>query len=489
MLVAAWYSTRATGCTQALVELAAGTAFGTGDAKATRGVTCAQWEKLPTLNNYAGQLLTATLPDVEIVAPAPAPPLPSTNEPVPSSVTSPAATPAASAPANGAAIRLFMPRIVAPDGLPDAPAMPQDASRTAAQLYLPAITRDQTQAPVANNTGEIPATLIVLATSTSGPGGDYSATPLSVVSDYQTDLFTGAFATGYPLAVPPAAAGAAPAVSLGLQQRHRRRPARCNRNNQPGFAGIGWELNTGAVTRLFKACEPQTPGSSTSGLSTAGEAYVLTLNGVSSRLVKQSSNLFRLQDDPAWQVQQLTTTVAAHPDQFKVYWSVTTPDGTRYRFGGEIEPETGADQNSVFFAGIGGAPFTYVWRWNLDHVENTNGNVASYFYAVELNSYKSNSYVHARRTQPYRVHQAQWPNRTAACPRALQSRTALSSIPPAPPAETRTPTSTMRRRISPALAPADTQPLLSGQNIGLTACSPRCTTPAAGAGAPARITI
>ena len=80
---------------------------------------------------------------------------------------------------------------------------------------------------------------------------------------------------------------------------------------------------------------------------------MLTLNGVSSRLVKQSSNLFRLQDNPAWQVQQLTTTVAAHPDQFKVYWSVTTPDGTRYRFGGEIEPETGADQNSVFFAGIG----------------------------------------------------------------------------------------------------------------------------------------
>ena len=54
----------------------------------------------------------------------------------------------------------------------------------------------------------------MLATSTSGPGGDYSATPLNAVSDYQTDLFAGTFATSYPLAVPPAAAGAAPDVSL-----------------------------------------------------------------------------------------------------------------------------------------------------------------------------------------------------------------------------------------------------------------------------------
>jgi hypothetical protein len=30
----------------------------------------------------------------------------------------------------------------------------------------------------------------------------------------------------------------------------------------------------------------------------------------------------------------------------KRYWLVTTPDGVKYRFGGEVETETGADQNS-----------------------------------------------------------------------------------------------------------------------------------------------
>ena len=187
-----------------------------------------------------------------------------------------------------------------------------------------------------------------------------------------------------------------------------------DRNNQPGFAGLGWELNTGAITRIFKACEPQTQGGSTVGLCTAGAAYVLTLNGVSSRLVKQSGNLYRLQDDPAWQVQQLTTTAAAHPDLYKVYWWVTTPDGTQYRFGGEIEPETGADQNSVYFVNIG-APYSNVWRWNLDRVEDTNGNVASYFYALEVSTF-----VH-RSARSHRVQQAQRPGHPAARSRALQS--------------------------------------------------------------------
>ena len=84
---------RATGCGQASPDLAAGTVSDTTEAEAAFGVTCAQWEKLPTQNDYADQLLSATLPDVEIVAPAPAPPLPLTNEPVSSVATLPETAP------------------------------------------------------------------------------------------------------------------------------------------------------------------------------------------------------------------------------------------------------------------------------------------------------------------------------------------------------------------------------------------------------------
>ncbi len=89
---------RATGCGQAPSDLPASTVSDTTEAEAAFGVTCAQWEQLPTQNDYAGQLLTATLPDVEIVAPAPEPPLPSTNEPASTVSTLPGTAPAASAP-------------------------------------------------------------------------------------------------------------------------------------------------------------------------------------------------------------------------------------------------------------------------------------------------------------------------------------------------------------------------------------------------------
>ena len=248
----------------------------------------------------------------------------------------------------------------------------------------------------------LPIRSIVLATSASGPDGDYGATPLNVVSDYQTNLFTGGFTTGYDFALPPAAAGAAPSLHLAYNSGAVDAVGP-DTNSQPSNVGIGWELDTGSITRAVKPCEA-VYGSTVHGLCSSGDNYVLSLNGLASRLVAQGGNRYRLQRDPLWQVEFFTSTLPAHPDLNKRYWQITTPDGTKYRFGGEFEPETGADQNSVFYVPLHtiGSTGNHIqppsaWRWNLDRVEDTNGNVASYFYDLELHHY-SDPYGYSAKT-------------------------------------------------------------------------------------------
>ena len=244
--------------------------------------------------------------------------------------------------------------------------------------------------------------LFVLAASASSPQGSYTATPFANVGDHQVALATGAFQTSYPLPLPPAAAGGAPALALGYDSGSVD-GMNVNKNNQPGWVGIGWSLESGYIARHLKTCAlSQAPGDLclVGGSNSTDDAYSIVLNGVASRLVVVSGNLYRLQHDPTWKVEKFSDGGAAHPDAQQEYWLVTTPDGVRYRFGGEFQPanEGGLDQNSVFtttiysyHASVCGS-FLYdlcskAWRWNLDRIEDPNGNVASYFYEVESNHY------------------------------------------------------------------------------------------------------
>ncbi len=126
-----------------------------------------------------------------------------------------------------------------------------------------------------------------------------------------------------------------------------------------------------------------------------------SVNGVSSALIpdEQTPHLYHLQDDSHWQVWQRFSDNSEHPDQRGEYWEVITPDGTHYRFGGEFEPNTGADQQSVFYTPVYDeteypSDPQHVcsqkgYRWNLDYVVDANGNAISLFYTREFNYYQS----------------------------------------------------------------------------------------------------
>jgi hypothetical protein len=288
-------------------------------------------------------------------------------------------------------------------------------------VYLPSLANqstlgqqppDPTPPPAPGDEGEVPparpsgSPIIILSAGTDSPTGDYGAVPVGDVLDYQVGLNAGTAAINYPIPLPPAAAGSMPDVSLNYDSGAVDGTSLA-RSAQPGPVGLGWTMKSGAIVRLMR-----TAPSGTGNLcyTVSGTDFVFSLNGMSSRLVQISGNDYALRDDPRWKVQRLAAT-GSHPDYEKLYWLVTSPDGTKYRFGGEFEPETGVDQNSVFWVpsfinatasscntGAGGLQ-NRAWQWNLDRVEDKNGNLISYFYEQEQNYFKSwnyltSSYVH-----------------------------------------------------------------------------------------------
>jgi YD repeat-containing protein len=344
----------------------------TSAAATEPALECGQWQALPGQNDVANRRLIVSLVD----------PLPATTitATTPLSHTTPLSDVTPSPAPN-----------VAPT--PQAGPDPQGPYR----YYLPVVLgghgdASQPSPPPPGNSDDGP--YYVVAAGVSGPQGNYAATPLSNVGNYQVGLFSGAGEAGYEIPLPPAAAGPAPSVNLSYSSAMVDGMTN-SKNNQPGWVGLGWELGSGSIVRHLKGCNTaQAPGD----LCLSGDNFSITLNGASARLVKQSGNLYYLQDDSRWKVERFTNGPTGHPDAQQEYWWVTTPDGTRYRFGGEIEPETSLDQNSAFYVTVydytticGGYAYSLcdkVWQWNLDRVEDPNGNVISFFYEQEENYYK-----------------------------------------------------------------------------------------------------
>ncbi len=126
----------------------------------------------------------------------------------------------------------------------------------------------------------------------------------------------------------------------------------------------------------------------------ADEVYSLHLNGTGSRLVETSTaNVFRLESDPMWRVELKSTGApSGHPDRLDQWWLVTTPDGTEYRFGFDDDAGDVSDANSVDWVPVVDASCTIgvcarAQHWNLDRVEDVDGNRITYRYVQEYGFY------------------------------------------------------------------------------------------------------
>ncbi|MFD0372866.1 polymorphic toxin-type HINT domain-containing protein [Streptomyces sp. NPDC127114] len=250
-------------------------------------------------------------------------------------------------------------------------------------------------------------TVLALTGSASGQStkgtGDHSATPLAASSSWSAGGSSGSFTWSHGFTVPPAAAGPAPSLHLAYDSGSvDGRTA--TTNNQGTSVGEGFSLTESYIERAYGSCDDDGQTDVFDRCWKYDNAR-LVLNGKSSRLVKVSDATWRLENDDASKVTR--STGAENDDDNGEYWTVVTGDGTKHVFGlnkldgattqrtnsawavpvfGDDAGEPGYDKGSTFAE----RSALQAWRWNLDYVEDTRGNAATYWYAKESNYYKKN---------------------------------------------------------------------------------------------------
>lgn len=231
-------------------------------------------------------------------------------------------------------------------------------------------------------------------------GGDYSATPLSASASWTAGGNAGSFTWGYDVTVPQPPAGPTPNLSLNYDSGSI--DGRTSTTNNQGSAlGEGFSITESYIERTYGPCDEDGHADDQKDLCWKYDNARLVLNGKASRLVKDGGT-WRLSNDDAAQVQRHTG--ASNGDDNGEYWTVTTGDGTVYTFGkdnvggsetdsvwtvpvyGDDSGEPGYSEGTSF----SGRSLRQAWRWNLDVVEDTHGNAATYWYAKEINHYRKN---------------------------------------------------------------------------------------------------
>ncbi|MFJ5780226.1 RHS repeat-associated core domain-containing protein [Streptomyces sp. NPDC093094] len=244
--------------------------------------------------------------------------------------------------------------------------------------------------------------MLALAAGAQSGTGDYKATPLSSSSTWEAGGSSGTFTWSYPLRVPPAAAGPVPELSLSYNSGSiDGRTA--STNNQGSQVGEGFDLTSSFIERKYGSCDDDGQADKFD-LCWKYDNASLVLNGNATELVKDdTTGVWRLKNDDASTVTRSTN--ADNGDDNGEYWTVITGNGTKYVFGlnklygagagdrtnsvwtvpvfGDDEGEPGYTDGTTF----SGRAKTQAWRWNLDYVEDTHNNAASYWYTAETNHY------------------------------------------------------------------------------------------------------
>ncbi|MBP2322202.1 RHS repeat-associated protein [Kibdelosporangium banguiense] len=256
------------------------------------------------------------------------------------------------------------------------------------------VAPEKDQATASQLSGDQPA-----RTSKEGAGST-EATSLSPSATWAVSAHTGDFTWSYPMRVPPAAGGLEP--ELSLRYRSSAVDGRTSvTNNQPTWAGDGWDLSAGFVERTYGGCASDTQGGTTppktGDLCWRSDNAIASYGGSGGMLIRDdASGQWRARSDDGSRIERLTG--VDNGDNDGEHWRITTVDGTQYWFGSQPDsrstwtvPVFGDDADEPCHAETFDASHcVQAYRWNLDKVVDRNGNVMRYFYDTETNSYGMN---------------------------------------------------------------------------------------------------
>jgi RHS repeat-associated protein len=249
-----------------------------------------------------------------------------------------------------------------------------------------------------------PASLVALAAGPSSDKGDYKATKLSPSAEWNVSKSSGGFSWNYPFRTVPVPGGLAPSIALGYSSQAIDGQTSVT-NTQGSWIGEGFGYEPGYIERSYKRCAEDGHESSAEQCWAHDNATIL-LNGSSSQLIKDDdTGDWHLTGENGAKVEKLTG--ATNGDDNGEHWRVTTTDGTEYYYGlnrlpgwSSGEETTSSTWTAPVFGDDSGEPCydstfsqahcKQAWRWNLDYVKDTHGNVMSYFYGAETNHYALN---------------------------------------------------------------------------------------------------
>ncbi len=235
----------------------------------------------------------------------------------------------------------------------------------------------------------------------TSPLGNFAATSLTSASSWSVGLGMGSFDWSYPVPMPPSGFGAAP--SVGFTYSSSAVDGVVMDENNQGLLGAGWSLASGGfIERTYQPCKLVTESgeSGSNDLCWMSDNATISLNGRSSELVKVettgSLTKWRLKDDPGWFIEREQGVAVSASDNRGERWTVWSPDGTKYVCGLRAQSTGGELTESVWtvpvYGNHTGEPCfsswcQQAWRWNLDRVQDPSGNIITYMYEAEDNSY------------------------------------------------------------------------------------------------------
>ncbi|HEX8631941.1 MAG TPA: hypothetical protein VF755_27595, partial [Catenuloplanes sp.] len=240
-----------------------------------------------------------------------------------------------------------------------------------------------------------------LAGGAESSQGSFAATKLPPSSTWSVNESAGGLNWSYPTRVPPVPGGLAPDVTLSYSSQTVDGNTSAT-NNQGSWIGEGFTYEPGFIERRYRPCRDD-GHKKVNDQCWARPNATLMLAGKSSELVMVDENTWKLASDDGTTVKRLIED-GKNDDDNGEHWKVTTPDGKQYFFGlnrlpgwaaGKTEtksvwtvPVFGDDDNEPCHASTFEKSWCQQgWRWNLDHVKDTFGNVVSFYYQPEENHY------------------------------------------------------------------------------------------------------